>query len=77
MGAGKRVGHIDKQHRLQSEVPPELPVGSTRFIALLPHEDAAGSHWAQGVANEWSAELPDQRQDIYMIEDGQPLNASP
>jgi hypothetical protein len=41
---------------------------------MLPEEDAAGSHWAQGVANEWSEELSDERRDIYTMEDGQPLS---
>ena len=32
--------------------------------------------WARGIAAEWADELSDPRQDIYTLEDGQPLNAS-
>lgn len=70
------IGEVDETHRLRAEVPPDLPAGPVRLIVLLPDEDAAGSHWANGVANEWSAELADPREDIYTMEDGQPLNAS-
>ena len=76
MKAIELVGDIDKQHRLRAEVPPELPAGPVRLVVLLPDEDPAGTLWAHGVANEWSAELSDIREDIYTMEDGQPLNAS-
>jgi len=69
------VGAIDEHHRLHAEAPPELPAGPVRLIVLVPDEDAAGSQWANGVANEWSEDLSDIRQDIYTMEDGQPLNA--
>jgi hypothetical protein len=70
------VGYVDKQHRLRTEVPPELPTGQARLIVLLPEEAAAGSHWAHGVAEEWPGDLSDTRQDIYTMEDGQPLNVN-
>ena len=47
-----------------------------RVLVFLPGEDAAGGFWADGVASEWSAELSDSRQDIYTLEDGQPVNAA-
>jgi len=45
------------------------------LIVLLPDEDEGGIAWAQGVTREWSDELRDSRQDIYTLDDGQPLNA--
>jgi len=75
MKAIELVGDIDKQHRLRAEVPPDLPAGQVRLIVLLPEEDAAGNHWAHGVAGEWAGDLSDNRQNIYTLEDGQPLNA--
>lgn len=56
-------------------MPNELPGGQVRPIVLLPEEDEAGRTWAQGLAKEWSADLEDRRQDIYTLEDGQPVNA--
>lgn len=70
------VGDIDKQHRLRAQVPEGLPPGPVRLIVLLPDEDDAGITWAQGVANAWADELADTRQDIYTLEDGQPLDAA-
>jgi hypothetical protein len=39
---------------------------------MVPDEDEVGGVSARGVAQEWSAELSDPRQDIYTLEDGQP-----
>ena len=75
MKAIELVGDIDEQHRLQAQVPDELPAGPVRLIVLLPDEDQAGTAWSQGIAKEWHGELHDVRQDIYTLEDGQPVNA--
>jgi hypothetical protein len=39
-----------------------------------PGEDEAGTAWASGVAHEWSAELSDTREDIYTLDDGEPIH---
>ena len=75
MKAIELVGDIDEQHRLRAQVPEELPAGPVRLIVLLPEEDDAGNAWARGVAREWSEELNDPKQDIYTLDDGQPLDA--
>lgn len=75
MRAIELVGDIDQQHRLQADVPKDLPAGPVRLIVLLPDEDEGGIAWTQGVTREWREELQDSRQDIYTLEDGQPVNA--
>ena len=75
MKAIELVGDIDEQHRLQANVPPELPAGPVRLVVLLPDEDEAGSAWSQGIAKDWAEEQRDSRQDIYTLDDGQPVNA--
>ena len=75
MKAIELIGDIDEQHRLRAQVPDELPAGPVRLIVLLPDEDDAGIAWPHGVAKEWSDELRDSRQDVYTLEDGQPVNA--
>ena len=75
MKAIELTGDIDEQHRLQARVPAELPAGPVRLIVLLPDEDEGGGAWAPGIAKEWADELSDSRQDIYTLEDGQPVNA--
>jgi len=69
------IGDIDEQHRLRAQVPDELPAGPVRLIVLLPDEDNSGIAWEQGVSKEWADELRDSRQDIYTLDDGQPVNA--
>jgi len=76
MKAIELLGDIDDQHRLQAQVPEELPAGPVRLIVLLPEEDEGGNHWAQGLAREWAAELEDSRQDLYTLDDGQPVHAA-
>jgi hypothetical protein len=75
MKAIELVGDIDDRHRLRADVPKDLPAGPVRLIVLLPEEDEAGTLWGAGLAREWSADLADSRQDIYTLEDGQPVNA--
>ncbi|MBZ5620979.1 MAG: hypothetical protein LAQ69_19965 [Acidobacteriia bacterium] len=75
MTAIELTGHIDEQHRLRARVPEELPAGPVGLIVLLPDEDEGGVAWAQGIVTDWTCELEDSRQDIYTLEDGQPVNA--
>jgi hypothetical protein len=70
------TGDIDDQHRLQARVPAGLPAGPVRLIVLLPDEDEAGGSWTQGVSKEWVDDLSDPRQDIYTLQDGQPIDAA-
>jgi hypothetical protein len=46
-----------------------------RVIVLISEEDEGGAAWAGGVSSEWSAELNDPAQDIYTLNDGQPIDA--
>ena len=73
MNAIELIGDIDDRHQLHAQVPKELPAGQVRLIVLLPGEDDAGGLWARGIAAEWSAELADLQQDIYTLDDGQPV----
>ena len=75
MKAIELVGDVDEQHRLQAQVPADLPAGPGHLIVLLPEEDDGGVAWAHGVAKEWADESRDPRRDIYTLEDGQPVNA--
>lgn len=70
------VGHIDEQHHLHAEVPPTIPPGSIKLIVVLPEdeEDEFSEAWVQGISREWEAELSDPREDIYTMEDGEPIH---
>jgi hypothetical protein len=70
------TGNVDERHRLRADVPDEIPPGPVRLIVLLCDEDDAGDGWLQGVSREWVDELADVREDIYSLDDGQPVNAA-
>lgn len=76
MKAIELTGDIDNKHRLRVQVPNDLPAGPVRLIVFLPDEDEAGGVWGAGIAREWATELSDPRQDLYTMEDGQPVNAA-
>lgn len=76
MNAIEVIGEIDDERRLHAQVPKELPAGQVRLIVLWPGEDDAGEMWTRGVSAEWVTELEDRREDIYTLDDGQPVNAS-
>lgn len=78
MKAIELIGDVDEQHRLRAQVPAEVPAGQVRVIVFLPSEDGAGRFWASGVASAgWSAELSDPLEDIYTLDDGEPISTSP
>lgn len=72
----KLMAHVNEQHQLSAAVPTEVPPGPVEIVVTLPgeNEDEAGAEWATGVAREWSAELSDPREDIYTLDDGEPVD---
>ena len=78
MKAFEIVGEIDAQHNLHITLPISATPGPARVLILIPEtkEDDAGQFWSQGIAHEWAAELADEREDIYTLEDGEPINAA-
>lgn len=68
------VGIIDAGHRLNADVPEELPAGQVRIILLVPEQDDADADWASGIVWEWAADFEDPREDLYTVEDGQPVS---
>ena len=77
------LGQVDKDHRLSAVVPSEIPPGPVKFdlevpsgIADIASEDEAGGAWALGASREWAEDLADPRQDIYTLNDGEPVDAA-
>ncbi|MEX2139555.1 MAG: hypothetical protein WD894_09860 [Pirellulales bacterium] len=70
------TGHIDEKHYLVATVPESVPPGPvTVLIVPIVDEDEAGQAWLSGIAHEWAEDLADVRQDIYTLEDGEPVGA--
>ena len=83
MKALEFAAEVDAQHRLHLELPDTAP-GPVRVLILLPEPTAEASEtegeadavWMQAIAREWQAELADPREDIYTLEDGEPIDAA-
>ena len=82
MKALEFAAEVDAHHRLQLVVPDVLP-GPVRVLVLLPETEQeapeqkgeADAAWMRAVAQEWREELADPHEDIYTLEDGEPIHA--
>jgi hypothetical protein len=73
----KWIGHVDEPHRLHAAVPDTLPPGPVQLLVVVPgEEDQDSDAWMRLIAREWAAELSDPREDIYTLEDGEPLHGA-
>lgn len=71
------IGHVDENHHLSATVPAEITPGPVKLIfSTGESEDEAGRAWASAIAREWAPELSDPREDIYTLNDGEPVNGS-
>jgi hypothetical protein len=75
------IGQVDDQHRLTAEVPDSVRPGPVRLTLETTETDqetdqAEEDLWARGIARAWEADWNDPRDDIYTLEDGEPLNDS-
>ncbi len=83
MKALEFVAEVDTQHRLFLELP-QTPAGPVRVLVLVPEpqeqaleaEDTFNAVWMQAISREWQEELADPREDIYTLEDGDPIDAA-
>lgn len=78
MRAIEVVAEVDADHRLQIALPLSVPSGKVRVIVLTPEteEEAVEQAWMEGISREWAAELLDSREDLYTLEDGEPVHAA-
>ena len=71
------VGRVDENHRLSAKVPDSVSVGPVDIIIELPKadnsEEADANVWGAMIAEAWADDLADVTQDIYTLEDGEPV----
>jgi len=69
-------GTVDDNGVLHAEVPSEIRRGAVRFVAQFPDDadNEFSDAWMKAIAQAWAAELSDPRDDIYTLEDGEPIN---
>ena len=67
-----------------AEIRAQLPdyAGQRLHVTVRPvkretaDEDTSGQEWMAGISREWEADWLDPREDIYSLEDGEPLDAT-
>jgi hypothetical protein len=67
------LGTVDDQHRLSVIVPDEIKAGPVKVILEVTDEAAEEELWRQGVAAIWTRDY-DPREDIYTLQDGDPID---
>ncbi len=76
MHAHRITGHVDERHNLSAQVPDTVPPGPVTITIVPAESNDQDDEWAVGVSQEWAEELTDVRQDIYTLDDGEPLDAA-
>ena len=78
MRAIELVAEVDNEHCLKVSLPESVLPGKVRVFVLTcdAEEDEAGSAWMRGISCEWAEELRDPREDIYTLNDGEPVHAA-
>jgi hypothetical protein len=67
------VGTIDEHQMLNLPVPAELRPGPVKVILEVPTEH---DEWAGAIARVWAPDWNDTREDIYTLEDGEPVDGA-
>ena len=64
---------VDQDRRIHLELPEGVPAGPARVLVLLPEVDEVEGRWQEMISREWRSELSDPREDIYTLDDGEPV----
>ena len=78
MKAIELFAEIDDTRTLQFSLPMSVLPGKVRVLILTTDsevDDEFDDAWMNGVSHEWAVELSDISQDIYSLEDGEPVHA--
>lgn len=65
------IGFVDDQHRLSGEVPASVRPGAVRVHVIVEPEEET---WDAAVARDWAEDWSDPREDIYTLDDGEPVD---
>ncbi|MGH7168689.1 MAG: hypothetical protein ACRELF_01990 [Gemmataceae bacterium] len=66
------IGHIDEQHRLHVELPPDVQPGPVKITVRPATEEDEEGDWLALINHSWAKDWSDPREDIYTLEDGKP-----
>lgn len=61
------IGHIDEEHRLHVELPPEAQTGPVRITVRPATEEDEERDWLELINHSWAKDWSDPREDIYTL----------
>lgn len=67
-------GRIDQEHRLSVVLPSHVPAGKVKVVLEPLGDDETETEWSRWIAHIWGPELSDPREDIYTLDDGEPVD---
>ena len=70
------TGHIDEQHQLHIELPADIPPGPVKVTVRPVTEEEEEGDWLALIDHSWAKDWDDPREDIYTLEDGEPIHNS-
>lgn len=69
------ITEIGADRKVQITLPESIQTPCARIIILPMEPEEDPMQWSRAIGREWYDELADERQDIYTLEDGEPLDA--
>lgn len=70
------IAEVDDTRQVQITIPETIRTRQARII-ILPYETGEDpEQWMRALGREWQDELSDERQDIYSLDDGEPVDAT-
>lgn len=69
------IGHVDEKHQLRADLPPEVMPGLVKIIVRPVTEQDEEGDWQALINHAWARDWSDPGEDIYTLEDGQPIDA--
>ena len=70
------IGHVDEQHQLHVELPPDVKPGPVKITVQAVTEEDEEGDWRALINQSWAKDWSDPPEDIYDPEDGKPSHES-
>ena len=68
------IGHVDEQRHLHVELPADVKPGPVKVTVQAVCEDEEEGDWRALINQSWAKDWSDPREDIYTLEDGEPVD---
>jgi hypothetical protein len=64
------IGHVDEQHQLHVQLPPDVQPGPVKVTLQPATEEEEAADWLALIDQSWAEDWSDPREDVYTLEDG-------